>query len=353
LAPEALTTAAHRLISLLTKAPNCGPVTLGNSAPLLAQLALISSVADSFFDFVQHARHHIGGRATRGPHAIPSSHGVIRQSEFRRAGHVRKRGISFAARHHQSLDAPCLDVLGRGAQAIEHHVHIARDQVLQGRAGAAVRNVGDEGLGLQLEQFTRQVMRGSATGRTKIEAARALANSVHEGLEIAGQVLGVHHQDLGHGGHEGQRNEVFFEVVVQLGVHGRGNGMVYCAHEIVVAIGRRLGRDTRPQVAARAAPVVNHELLARDSGELGRERAGKRVGSTAGRERHHQIDRFVGPTGFSLRPHHLRCNSESSPFQDRTSLKIAHGCLLLFDKILPWVPLLANCGLGNPSRPSP
>jgi hypothetical protein len=45
LAPEALTTPAQRLISAPTKSPNCAGVNAPNSAPLLAQMALSSSLA--------------------------------------------------------------------------------------------------------------------------------------------------------------------------------------------------------------------------------------------------------------------------------------------------------------------
>src|SRR5258708_17678412 len=42
---------------------------------------------------------------------------------------VQTCALPIFARDHQRADASALDVLGRRAQAVEHHVHIAGDQV--------------------------------------------------------------------------------------------------------------------------------------------------------------------------------------------------------------------------------
>ena len=70
--------------------------------------------------------------------------------------------------------------------AVEHQVDLAGDQVLQHRAGAAVRDVGDEGLGLQLEQLAGQVMGGAVAGRTVVQLGRVLAEVVEQPGSVAG-----------------------------------------------------------------------------------------------------------------------------------------------------------------------
>jgi hypothetical protein len=170
-----------------------------------------------------------------------------------------------------------------------------RDQVAQRRAGAGVRDVGDEGLGLQLEQLAGQVVRGAGAGRAVVELARAALHQLEEGLEVGPDVLRVDHHHLRHAGHQRERDQVLLEVVVELGVHRRRDGVVHRAHEDVVAVGRRARRDAGAQRAAGAAAVVDDQLLAGLLGELRRQRPGEGVGAAAGRERHDHHHRLGRP----------------------------------------------------------
>ena len=51
-------------------------------------------------------------------------------------------GVRFVAGDREA-EASGLDLRGRGAHAVEHHVDLAGDQVLHRRAGAAVGHVDD------------------------------------------------------------------------------------------------------------------------------------------------------------------------------------------------------------------
>jgi hypothetical protein len=66
--------------------------------------------------------------------------------------------------------------------------------------------------------------------------------------------------------------------------------------DLRAAPGARRRRD--PDIAAGAAAVLDHELLAELASELLRHDAGDDVGRAAGRERHHQAD---GLGGIGLR----------------------------------------------------
>ena len=260
-----------------------------------------TELANFFDDFGLH----IGGRALGGPQAVPGGHGVVGQAHFGGAGHIGEGGVALGARHHQRLDAPALDVRGGRAQAVKHHVHIAANQVLQCGARATVRDVGDEGARLLLEQLARQVVRRACAGRAVVELGRVLLHMVEELLEVGRGRLGVDHQHLGHLGQQGQGDEVFLDVVIELGVHGGGNGVVHAAHEQGVAIGRRAGRKAGAHGAARAAAVVNHQRFTGGFGELRGQGARKGIGAPTGRKRHHQVHRLGGP-GRCLRPHAAR-----------------------------------------------
>lgn len=172
-------------------------------------------------------------------------------------------------------------------------------------ASATVRDVGDEGARLLLEQLARQVVRRACAGRAVVELGRVLLHMVEELLEVGRGRLGVDHQHLRHLGQQGQGDEVFLDVVIELGVHGGGNGMVHAAHKQGVAIGRRAGRKAGAHGAARAAAVVNHQRFTGGFGELRGQGARKGIGAPTGRKRHHQVHRLGGP-GRCLRPHAAR-----------------------------------------------
>ena len=209
----------------------------------------------------------------------------------------------------------------RRAQAIEHHVHIAGNQVLQGRASTPVRNVRDEGLGLQLEQLARQVVRGAATGGAIVQSPGVLFHEIEEGLEVGRlHFFGIDHQHLGHAGHLDQGHQVAFQVIVEAGVHAGRNRVVNRPHEQVVAIRRSLGRNARAQSATGSTPVVNDELLARQLGKLGRHGAGERIGATASRKRHDQIHRFGGPRALGLGPQGQRARQGGHGLQKIAAL---------------------------------
>jgi hypothetical protein len=126
----------------------------------------------------------------------------------------------LSAGHRDGLQPAALDVRGRRAQAVEHQVDLAGDQVLQRRAGAAVGDVRDEGLGLQLEQLAGQVVRGAVAGRAVVQLARVLAQEVQQFGQRPGlHALRVDDDDLRHAGDQAHRHEVGLDVVVELGVH--------------------------------------------------------------------------------------------------------------------------------------
>ena len=124
--------------------------------------------------------------------------------------------------------------------------------------------------GLLLEEFTGQVMRCAGTGRPVVELARIFTGVLDERLDVrCVDALGVDHHHLRHVGHEYQRHKVFFDVVVELGVHRRRNGVMHGAHKQRVAIRRGLCRNTGTERSPSATAVINDEWPARQLGKLG------------------------------------------------------------------------------------
>jgi hypothetical protein len=96
-----------------------------------------------------------------------------------------------------------------GTQPVEHHVDLPRNQVLQRGACAAVRNVRDEGLGLQLEQFAGEVMGCSVACRTVVQPPRVFAQVRHQLLQAGGlDLLWIDDDHLGDARHQPDGNEV-------------------------------------------------------------------------------------------------------------------------------------------------
>ncbi len=80
-----------------------------------------------------------------------------------------------------------LDLLRRGAHAVEHHVGVAGQQVLHRRSRAAIGHVGDVGLCLEPEQLARQVVRRAGAGRGVVHFARILLHVLDQldgGLQL-------------------------------------------------------------------------------------------------------------------------------------------------------------------------
>ena len=189
----------------------------------------------------------------------------------------------------------------RRAQAVEHQVDLAGDQVLQRRPRAAVRDVGDEGLRLQLEQLAREVVRGAIAGRGVVELAGVLAHQLEEALQVGrGDALRVDDDDLRHARDQADRDEIVLDRVVELGVHRGRDRVMHRAHEERVAVGRRLGGDAGADCAAGAAAVVDDHLASKRARQHGGQRPGKRVRAAPGRKGNDEGDRPRRPG--ALRP---------------------------------------------------
>ena len=114
------------------------------------------------------------------------------------------------------------------------------------------------------------MVRGAATCRTIVQTAWALFNHVQKALEIGrSHFFRVHHQHLGDVGHQNQRHQITFQVVIKLGVHAWRDRVVNSTHEQVVTVRCGFGGDACAHCATCTSPVINDELLTRQFGKLG------------------------------------------------------------------------------------
>jgi hypothetical protein len=134
------------------------------------------------------------------------------------------------------------------------------------------------------------------------------------------------------------RDEVFLEVVRKVLVRGGRNGAVHGVEQHGVAIGWGLRDDGRADRAARAAAVVDHDLLAYPLAELAAQVAPENIVAASRRKRNHPayglvgIDGGRGASGFELRRGNCEercCNCKPQP------MGRLHAGLLLVGRRLP------------------
>ena len=160
------------------------------------------------------------------------------------------------------------------------------------RAAIGQMREGDAG-GLR-EQDCREMRGCAAAGIGDGEPARARARLLDEFLERARLQRGMHDQHQHVGGELGDRREVLDGVVGEVVHQARVDDMVRGVEQQRVAVRRRARHDGRADVAAGPAAVLDHHGLAPALRELLAEDAAEGIGRSAGRERHHQLDRLVG-----------------------------------------------------------
>ena len=79
-------------------------------------------------------------RALRHPERMPEVEIESRQPRLVGRRHVRHRRRALVRRHREGLEQAVAHVPARGRRRVHHHVDVARQQILRGRSGAAIRH---------------------------------------------------------------------------------------------------------------------------------------------------------------------------------------------------------------------
>ncbi|MCY1531335.1 hypothetical protein D9M68_665570 [compost metagenome] len=155
----------------------------------------------------------------------------------------------------------------------------------------------DLDIGARLQQFARQMAGAAVPTRTVVQLAGVLLRVIDQvgqlfDLVLLGE-LDVHHQHVGHRGHDRDRREVLHRVVRQVGEQpGVDRVGRDCAHHQRIAVGRRLRHEVGPDIAARARAVFHDDGLAQGTAHLLGQHAGHGVQRAAGRVRHDEAQRL-------------------------------------------------------------
>jgi hypothetical protein len=130
---------------------------------------------------------------------------------------------------------------------------------------------------------------------TEIELARAGARQRDELLQGLRRHRRVHEENVFDGSETGDRGQLL-HVVLQVRVERRAQRDRRRAHEYRVAVRHRLGRRCDADVAARAGPVVGHDVLTQLLAQLLAHRATDHVARRPGRKRQDEPYRLARVT---------------------------------------------------------
>src|SRR5713101_925206 len=235
--------------------------------------------------------HDLSRRSRRGDDTVPLHRVEPLDSRFGDGRSLRQRVDALQAGHAQRAKLSGPDMGDHRRDAGNRHRDLAGDQVGDRRTGALVGHVNDVGPGLQLEILHGDVGRATVSRRAVEELPGVRARV---GDELRGGVHGkrrVHDEDIRDVRYERYRREAFERVVAEIGVKpGVDRERADVPDENGVAVGGRFCCGLRADRAARAAAVLDDDLLLERLGELQRERAPENIVRAARRERNDHAD---------------------------------------------------------------
>ena len=95
----------------------------------------------------------------------------------------------------------------------------------------------DVGLGQDLEQFAREMMRGAGAGRAVVQFARIGFGVGDEfGERLGGDLVRIDDHNLRRPRDQRHRDKILLDIVVEAGIERGGDGVMRCAHEEGIAV---------------------------------------------------------------------------------------------------------------------
>ena len=199
---------------------------------------------------------------------------------------------ALGAGHRQRAQRSARDMAeGRGNRA-EHHRDMAAQEIGHGRSGPPIRNMDQLEAGRGGQQLSRQMADRANAGRAIVERAGMVLGIGDQLGDRVHRQARMHHQHGRRQSDPADGCEVLARIKARTGVQARADRQrAGIAKQERVAVGRAARDRARPDRAAGAAAVLDHDRLAeRLAHLLGHDPPHDR-GRAAGWERHHQRDR--------------------------------------------------------------
>ena len=175
-----------------------------------------------------------------------------------------------------------------------HHLNVVGEDVDQRIGATAIGHVQDVDAGLVAQHLEAQMRPGAGTRRAEGELARILLGVLEHLLECLHADRRMDDEAGHHVAEAGNRGKAL-GIVGYLAQQRQVDRRRVRGHQQRVAVGGCLHRGLGADQAARAASVLDDELLAEDLPELVAPRPSHNVGAAAGREWHDDLDRFIRP----------------------------------------------------------
>ncbi|MHC2720714.1 hypothetical protein ACVMGE_003201 [Bradyrhizobium diazoefficiens] len=204
---------------------------------------------------------------------------------------VRQRLQPVRAGDRERAEQAGLDVLEADRELVERELHLAAEQIVDGRRVAAVMRGDPLQVEIRLHQFAEQMIGGAGAGRGHRQLTGLALGEVDEFLEIVGLDGGMHleHQRRHRDGRD--RQEILLPVIgIALVDLGREQHRAVGADEQRIAVGRRFRESLARDHAAGAGLVLDDEGLTELFLELVGDDARGAVDIAAGRIGHDQLD---------------------------------------------------------------
>ena len=145
----------------------------------------------------------------------------------------------------------------------------------------------------QPEQLAAQMRRRTDAGTGKAVLAGVVPNELHQFRQCLGRHLRIDHHDIRRDRDQRHGREILDRIIRHLGVEAGVHDEAGADHHDGVAV-RRHARDLAGRnVAARAADVLDEELMAEIVGKLLRHDAGDGIGRSAGGKPDHDAHRLA------------------------------------------------------------
>ncbi len=183
----------------------------------------------------------------------------------------------------------------RGVQRDHAHLHLARQQIGDHRAGALVRNMARLDARLLQEHLAGQMNHGAVAGGRVVVFVRPGLQQCDQFLDVARRHLGVDYQHQRRRAQHADRRDVLDRVERHRLEHAGIDRMVVRHHAERGAVRGRLDHSGRTGDAARAGHVLDDDRLAERLAKRRRSGPDDRIDARTRADWQDQPDRLAGP----------------------------------------------------------
>ena len=244
-------------------------------------------------------RHHRGRHAAWAHQRVPIGHRIARQG-FRHGRRIGQQRAAAGGGRGQGAQPPTLNMWQGGAGRGAGEIHLARDDIGDQRAAAAIAHLNGLNARHGIEQAARQMPGATHAGMAIAQGIRPRPRRRQQRCEISKGLVRRADEEIENIASQADRREIHPRVKAQIaeqrGVQRQGGDG---AHQQRMAIRGRAQHHLAGQIARGAGFVLHHHRLAKRGLKPGRHGPDGDIRAAAGRK---ADDNTNGPRRRPLRP---------------------------------------------------